>query len=557
MKNPKIESLFPSIFFEPPQPVDRRNILYHVIFLIFLLGLVVPLVTLSTGMSPLVMVIGAIIFYVTMIVLTDTVFGGLCAAVLVLSTFSANFPLTGIQTKLGVLIQLNLLLVDIAAVPLAILFLRWTSIRSHLRERRLDMVASYALAGVVVWATLAAIVSNGPSQFAAFVYAFAQLRYLLLFGVAVGIVRYTGIRTTVYSLLLAVGGNMLYAIAEVLNQGTIGLSHLGDANGVTLGMFYIGPLGFQTSMYAGGFVGTSRTLVALIILFSPLVIERIVRGSTGQQIVSFIYLFAGVFLVRVSGSDTGWMALTLTLLLLIGLLVYVGVSSNILSSAFAVRRYLYGCVSTLGAVIVVNLLFINDGILTFKKNTDPDLSTGNNPQEVSKLVNNDAQLLPDYISSIVNQVPLVNSANLSIRILQYTAAIKIGIVYPLFGVGGRNFRFVAKSYGVPRRISLHNIYMSYLVSTGIPGMLLFLSSIGATLAIAISKTIEDHNDNQLLWGTIVCGIIGFSAYNFWSSAHGGAATYMTFWVLAGTVVGAYRLSDGVKKSKGSATSVSN
>lgn len=548
MNYPTVDSFPLSILSEPPHTVDRRNVLKSVLLLTLLLCLVVPVITLTTGISSLLIVSVVGLLYAVILVLSDSIFEGLCGAVFVLCTFSANFPLFGIQTKLDVVIQLSVLLVDFAALPLAILFLRWFSGSIISTERRLDIVAGYALTGVVIWSILAAIVSNGPSQFVAFIYSITQIRYLILFGVSVGIVRYIGIRTAIYSLLLAVGGNMLYAIAEVLNRGSIGLSHLGDANGATLGTFYIGPLSFQTSMYAGGFVGSSRTLVALIILVSPLAIERIVRGSTGQRIVAFLYLLASVFLVRVSGSDTGWVAFLLTAAFIILVLTYIVYYSNIFASISKMADYMYGYISTLSAGILAFLLFTGRGIIIGNTGggtslNNDGLSNSTSGPNKTGLPNSNTHIKHDVVLPLLKHIPYINTTNLSIRIEQYIAAIKIGIMYPLFGLGGLNFRFLAKSYGVRRRIALHNVYLSYLVSTGIPGAILFLVSIGATLAIAAMMTLRKQDGDRLLWGMIVCGILGFSAYNFWTSAHGGAATYMTFWVFAGVVVGTYNTND--------------
>lgn len=134
----------------------------------------------------------------------------------------------------------------------------------------------------------------------------------------------------------------------------------------------------------------------------------------------------------------------------------------------------------------------------------------------------------------------METANFSIRLQQYAAAIEIGLTYPLFGIGGENFLLVAESYGVSRPIVIHNAYLGYLAAIGIPGALLFIGSLIAVLLIAVAETVRTSNDDRLLWGMLACGLLGFYAFSFWTSGWKYEAPYMTFWVLAGAIVGARR-----------------
>jgi hypothetical protein len=530
-----------SVLHGPPQTFDKRNVLLSALFLTAMLVAAVPIVAVSTGVPTLALVAIAGLCYAAVLLFTDTVFEGSCGAVFVLCTISANFPILVRSTAVNIPVQLNLLLVDFVAVPLSILFLYWNGGISLPTSRRLDTVVGYALVGIVVWSVLAAIVSNGPFQFGAVVFVTTQLRYLLLFGVAVGIVRYTGLRTALYSLLVAVSGNMAYAIAEVLNRGSFGLSYLGDAAGITLNWFYIGPMIFPSSMYAGGFVGFSRSLLLLVILFLPAVIERIINGSTGQRLLAATYLLGSAFIVRASASDAGLGAFLLTVLVAVIVLSYVGFDTS-LDSASETLGCLYGYVATLGSGILVFLLSTGRGISFRARGTETGESSGTSGGDAitGTPARADGSSTTEQLPELLNAVPLVDAANLSIRLQQYVAAIEIGITYPLFGIGGRNFLLVAESYGVRKPISIHNAYLGYLVAVGIPGMLLFIIGLIAVLLTVIAETARTSNDDRLLWGMLACGIIGFYAFSFWTSAWKVAATYMTFWVLAGVVVGARR-----------------
>jgi hypothetical protein len=537
-----------SVLSGPPRSFDERNVLLSALFLTALLVAAVPIVAVSTPVPLLALIAVAGLCYAAVLVFTDTVFEGLCGAVFVLCTFSANLPLLEQQPIPGASVQLNLLLVDFVVVPLAALLLWWNSGLSLPSGRRLDTVVSYALVGLVVWSVLAAIVSNGPSRFAAVVFVTTHVRYLFLFGVAVGVVGYTGLRTALYSLLVALGGNIAYAIAEVLNGGSFGLSYLGDAAGVTLNPFSIGPWVFSSSMYAGGFVGSSRGLTTLVILLSPLVVERIVNGTTVQRLLGAVYLLGSVFVVRASGSDAGWAAFLLVVLGVALVLTYLVLDADVLDTVSETIGYLYGYACTLGAGLLVFVLYTNFSLFAREQgsegggasssDTQGGGSSGSTGTETSS--GTDTQSTSEFLLDLLNAVPFVSTSSLSIRFEQYAAALDIGLTYPLFGLGGRNFLFVAESYGMSKPVVIHNIYLFYLAATGIPGALLLISGLAAVWLIAVAETVQPSSGDRLLWGTVACGLFGFYAYSFWTSGHMADPTLMTFWLLAGLLVGTRR-----------------
>jgi hypothetical protein len=567
-----------SVLSGPPRTFDKRNVLLSTLFLTAMLVAAVPMVAISTPVPLLALIAIAGLCYAAVLVFTDTVFEGLCGAVFVLCTFSANLPLLEQQPIPDASVQLNFLLVDFVVIPLAGLLLWWNGGFSLPSGRRLDTVVSYALVGLVVWSALAAVVSNGPSRFAAVVFVTTQIRYLLLFGVAVGVVRYTGLRTALYSLLVALGGNIAYAIAEVLNRGSFGLSYLGDAAGVTLNPFSIGPWAFSSSMYAGGFVGSSRALTTLVILLSPLVVERIVNGTTVQRLLGATYLLGSVFVVRASGSDAGWAAFLLVVLGAVLVLSYLVLDADVLDSASETIGYLYGYACTLGAGLLVFVLYTNFSIFAREQGSGDTgessgstegseasssdtqgggasssnaqggaasssnaqggaASSGSTSTEASS--GTDTQSTSEFLLDLMDAVPFVSTSSLPIRFKQYAAALDIGLTYPLFGLGGRNFLFIAESY-MSRPVSIHNMYLAYLAATGIPGALLLLSGLVAVWLISVAETVQPSSGDRLLWGTVACGLLGFYAYNFWTSGHLTDPTLMTFWLLAGLIVGTRR-----------------
>lgn len=516
-----------------PSTVDGQDVILTSLALTVLLVGVVPVVAVVTGFPLLALVVVAGLVYAAGLVFTDTLVEGMFGGVFVLCTYQSDLPIVGVSRGHGLgTYNASIMLVDTVVVPLAILFLLWGVIQLRPTAIRSETVAGYALFGLLAWSAIAAIASDGPSTVMGLIFSLTQLRNLLLFGVAVMIGQYIGIRSAVYSLLIAVGGNMLFAVAEVLNRGSFGLSYLGDASGRAIDLFSIGPAQFVSSTYAGGFVSQSRILVALMLLVVPVTIERIIRGPNWQRVLALCYLFVSVFLIRVSATDSGWMAFLLLTLLVIGALVYIGL--RVTDPQVDVVDYALGYAATIGAVLFSYLLFTSRAG-TGTQTTDPSTASESVGTSGSVTINT------ELIVSVLNAVPLVDIGSLSIRLKQYVIALDIGLTHPLFGIGGMNFSLVAESYGLPRPISMHNVYLSYLAGTGIPGVLLFITSLVAVLVVAVKKAVSGTFEDRLLWALIACGMFSFHAINFWIAAGEIAeVTYMTFWVLAGCVVGAAR-----------------
>jgi len=530
-----------SAFSGPPGTVDGRSVPLCALFLTTLLVGVVPIVALTTGLSILALVGVAGLLYATTLLVTERVFAGLCAAVFVLVTFAANVPLVELPVGGGgyTTPMLDVLLVDVVAVPFAGLLFWW------LRSGRMSVsfgrerIAGYALAGFVGWSLLAALVANGPSRPAGLFYVVVQLRYLLVFSVAAVAVRYTGIYSAVYSLGIAVVGHLAYAVAEIVNRGSFGLTYLGDSGGGPAPHFYIGPLQFEASLYAGGFAGTSRMLVGLLLLFFPVFVGIIVRRSAPWKLAAGVTLVCTTFLVRVARTDSGWMAFLLTALLTVVALsaLWFRADTTDWTDRPGTSDYISGVGTTISAIAFGFLLFSTR--VTPSTPSDAGGSSGSSFSTGGpSSAGSDTRGGSEAVVQAINRVPFIQTANLSIRLQQYVGAIDIALQYPLFGIGGMNFPLVAESYGLPEPIAIHNLYLSVLAATGVPGVAFFLLAIGAVLVAASRAALSPTND-RLFWMMIVCGIVGFCAYLFWVTAGDGVAL-LTFWTLAGAIVGASR-----------------
>ena len=86
----------------------------------------------------------------------------------------------------------------------------------------------------------------------------------------------------------------------------------------------------------------------------------------------------------------------------------------------------------------------------------------------------------------------------------------------------------------------HSAGASSLFSVRIPGALLFVTAFAFPAIIAIRTFLWTENDDRLLWGRLGCGLTGFYAYNFWTTRYTIHATSLSFWTLAGAIIGASR-----------------
>ncbi len=538
----------------PPETVDGDAVVRFAFFLTALLVGCVPIVAITTGVPTLALVGAAGLLYGATLLATENVFEGLASAVFVLVTFYADVPLIELPVGVGYTSpQLNLLLVDLVVLPFVGLLCWWLYAGEISVSFSRKWLAGYALFGFVGWALLSALVGNGPSRLGAVFYVVAQLRYLLLFVIGAVVVRRIGIHRVVYALGIAILGQLAYAIAEVLNGGSFGLTRLGDSSGGLTQLFYVGPFRFETSLYAGGFVGPSRALVALLLLVVvPLSLLVIVRRSLPWKLAGAIALAVSIFLVRVSESDAAWAAFLLTALLMGIALCYLWISTETTRTtrprAF---DYVLGIGSTVGAIAFSVLLFFGRDVSaspdeTTTSNGGPSTATQNSPNG-GLSGGTGAVSEHNPVLWVIDLVPLIEAANVSVRLRQYVAAVDIALQYPLFGIGGMNFPLVAESYGLSKPMAIHSTYFGILASTGIPGVVLFVVSITVVLLVATRNACSPGTD-RLLWAMLVCGMLGFHAYAFWVTIHFGGVSYLVFWVLAGAVVGASRRTEETGRS---------
>jgi O-antigen ligase len=140
-------------------------------------------------------------------------------------------------------------------------------------------------------------------------------------------------------------------------------------------------------------------------------------------------------------------------------------------------------------------------------------------------------------------------STLGIRIQQYVAAVDLFGYAPFVGIGGGNFSWYAAVYGIPvppghpLPLALHNLYLSLLVETGLPGLLTFAAAAGTVLwysgrsvVDAAAGRIFETTDGVLAAGALA-GLLGFLSIAFWDTVQIQITAIVPFWVVAGALVG--------------------
>ena len=490
--------------FVPPTTTDVSSFAWTATLLVGLLVGVVPVLALTTEFLPLVLVAAAGVVYGVVILATRTGFEGLVSAVVVFATFDVGVTLMQGPGRIPVS-SLDIMAVDVVAVPLLIVFVYWiggrVSLRS-LRRPRFDgkTIAIAALSVFLVWTVLSAVVANGQSSVAPLLDTVQYLRYGLLFVLAAFIVRATNPWCVVYPLAIAVWGHLAFALAQITNRGGFGLKALGETPTVILGTFTLGDMAIPYGSYAGGFVGHSREFTIILLLCIPLSLAIAARHSWLGRLGVLGSTAAAVLVIRTADTDAGWAALLLTGVLLATAFGYAALRER--SRGVAVGVLAAGVTSVVAAAGLA----------------------------VAVAVRASAGAVP--------AVPLFDTRTLAIRIEQYVVAVEVAREYPLFGLGSGNFFLVIERFGLPDLRGIHGIVFSYLAATGFVGAAAYVLGATTVLFVAFRRVLERTGPERLLWGAIVCGMVGFHAYSLWDLAHLWDAALSIFWLLMGVVVGA-------------------
>lgn len=508
--------------------------------LVFGLVIVIPLISISLDISLLFHVSLMAVVYLWYMYKSDRVFAGTASAFLVLSIFNANIPLA--RTEFS---ELDLLIADpLALVLLAFLLNDYREWFGHKKANTSELVAIGGFVLFTLWAFLSAIVSNGPSSMAALMFSLEQLRYFVFFVVAALLTKKTNVWCTVQPLMLSIYGNLVFAIAQVINGGSFHLTYLGDGPQRKVGSVFIGGIKLSTGLYPGAFIGHGRDFVGLLLILLPFLVLVSFYDSKWGITLSTFGIVGIMLIIRIADTDAGWMSAILILLL-------IGLLSGLMSFETKGNYYLRSALTFMLGIVMSGFFFLSRFFTSSNATEQPSTTerNGTQPEPTPTGANGShpestaSSSLRELLADLFAQLPLIQTDTLSIRLHQYAAAVDLGLKYPLFGIGGDNFVLVADLYDLPRGMGIHNIFFAHFASLGFPGLVFYTMSIGAFLWIATYRLVKSKAMVRFLWASILTGFVGFHAYTFWVFAYNLSFATTGFWIVSGIVVGSERPTD--------------
>ncbi len=471
---------------------------------------------------------------------------GSIAGIIVLSTVSADVPLHPAAGRFPGDVVGDLVLVY---VPIAILcaccLYRGISFRPSTR-------GSWLFSGFFLWTVLSALVSNGPSSGVALWFSAhigIGLLVFLLLELSVR-ERWVRFRSVVTVFVIAVSGQTVVGLTQLLTQGTFGLSQLGEGGDATVAVITVGTMSFEVGTFVSGFSGMSFNLANLLVLTLPVWIVVLFRST--RRLRSLLvggWIVISCVVLRATSTDAGRGALFIAIgSLLLLLLVSSGVPRTVATIGYNRTQRLLSLCGLLGGLLASMLPSSRSNSTSVHGATVNGGATNSGATIASQT--GGEPLLVQYIISGVDQlsrasIPLFDLSNLGIRLQQYLAGLRIFVSHPLLGIGGMNYVTVADRYGVvqPAQYAtlqpIHNIYILLLAETGIIGLALFLGTFGYVCVYGM-KLAWQFDADRLYGMATLAGILGTLAFGFWDVLQLYYATgFFPLCILAGALAGKY------------------
>ena len=471
----------------------------------------------SPSLVGVAVVLGA---YAVAVVVLRRVVIGTFVALLVLTTFAANVPLTGTAGQLPGALGPNVWLFEPAlAVALGIAAVqRW--------DRDVSLTPThYALGAFLGWCLLAAVFGAGPRPDVALYFALhVALGFATFALVAAAVQRgVLHLRDVVTVVGMATLAQAAFAVVQLLNQESFGLTYLGEVgrtSGVTVSVLSVR---FSTGVYLSGFTGSSAALVSLALLVAPVaflyaVFERSGLGARALAATISVGLFAVVRLTLKDAGHGGAAVVVLALVAALGLRAWLGPRAD--GDGSAVGR---------GSVTAALAFVVSVAVLMIPISAEGGDGGGG--------------------SSGGGGGGGIDSVSIDFRVQQYAASLDATASNPLFGLGGANFPYVAARYGLPEARAaditaghtVHNAYLAVLVGTGVPGFLLYAAALATVLWAGVDLVRRGAEAWWLVVG-LLCGFVGYLAYIFWDVLLVTVAGTFPFWALAGGLCGSWALA---------------
>ncbi|WP_323173749.1 O-antigen ligase family protein [Natrialba sp. PRR66] len=489
----------------PKEEPLLRTSLICAVSLVVALAFVVPIFAIFVNVPVPISVVVIGVVYAVAIISNDIIFEGVTSAALVLLYVHTRVPLVDGPVSANI----DIMLLDpvlVSAVLLLITSLNQKPFALSLSQK--TVIASFG--ALIVWAFLSALVGNGPSRIAAFAFVLDQLRFFLLFLLGLLVVHRMTIGVVLYTTGIAVVANLVYAFVEVIHGRTLGLTYLGDQGGHYLSVVDLGLIQFQTGLYAGGIVGNSRHLWGITILFLPLAVLLSLHAHGIKRVLSVATVVLGSLVFVVAETDAGLLAVISMLGITTVYIVLQRQEIDYTELQVCKRTILRQpkVIAGLITVLVCILGFVAYVILFVIKTTQAGES----------------------------QLFIFSLDTLSIRLIQYVEAVKLWIEHPAFGIGGYNFVAVSESY-LPRQMSIHNTFLSYLAEVGLPGFLAFCLAVAIPFCILFRRLLTVGADDSSFWFALFLGMAGFVLYSLLVVVYSHVPTQGTFWLIAGATMG--------------------
>nr|WP_233265086.1 O-antigen ligase family protein [Halomarina oriensis] len=317
-------------------------------------------------------------------------------------------------------------------------------------------------------------------------------------------------------------------------------------------------ISYATGLFPGGFIGTSRSLLAVLFLLAPVTAVVLSDKYTGTARWWLLILLPTTLVLLLADTASGLGAFLLLLVLVGGYGLFaratpLGPSGSLVATG----------VSVLGGLLLLNFRrFSEDQAETSSADTPPDESSvgqtppgeatdgretpspteptggqGTTPSPTESTGGQETTTPP--IGSGVSELLLSFVVeNLGIRVWLAFTALEVALQYPLFGLGGGNFQLLTRELGLEFGLTAHNTYLSVLVEFGLPGFVLFMSAVGYTYYATLRLALEQRTDREM-WMMVLAGLLTFHAFNFWVSLYHGSTVYAIFWAFAAAIAGEY------------------
>lgn len=464
---------------------------------------------------------------------------GGAVSLLVLMTVGANIPLAGGDSLVGSIDpQLWAFQIPLIGVLGIYAWQRWTRDGEPLSVSVSPLVswvrslsrAHLLLLGFAAWTVLSLpfIAGPRPGMAAWFTIYVVQLAAVFIF---VTRLIEDGVLTrhsTVGIVLLAVGGHSLLAVAQVVNHGPLGLTYLGE--GVhQVAAISLGPLGtVPTGPYVSGVAG-GAAFASLCVLAAPILAAVAYRAHGLQRVAAGLSAVLVVTLVQF----TAWDASRGGLLVGFGLLGCAWVTARFrLLERYAPDVLAVQASGLLGVLLVPFVV----GIHSLRRppgarSPPPRFDDPPDRSDHFALEHLDPQPALDFVTTL--SLPGFNVANFIPRVFMYVIGLDLFLQYPIFGIGGANFAFLAEDYGFLTSHEMHNLAIMLLAETGLPGFLLYT---GALVAVAIGGWRVFRETSDPLYLGILAGMAGYLAAMMLRSGFIRAPAVLTFWALAAVLV---------------------